>query len=139
MRYIQLFPYSLVLVLQCHFDLIWYFKGLLIDQQFQQLTIKSGIVITLKRTKDYNETYLQREVCCQIQVNHLKSISKKSQDLFHRITAINRYYLNVDCGLLPSDKCCEIFVLISDDGTEYHHDCGLNERCLNLNLHQVKS
>ena len=78
-------------MLQYHFDLIWYFTGLLIEQQFQQLTI--SIVITLKRTKDYNETYLQREVCCQIQVNQLESISKKSQDLVHRVTAINRYYL----------------------------------------------
>ena len=58
----------------------------------------------------------------------IASISKKSQVLIHHVTATNRYYL----GLLPSDKFCEVFAF--NDGTECHHDGGLNERYLSIEL-----
>ena len=101
-------------------------------------------MITLKRTKNYNFTisrssrsdsmniFTTRSMLSNSSKSTIASISKKSEDLIHHVTATNRYYLNVDCGLLPSDKFCEIFAF--NDGTECHHDCGLNERYLNIEL-----
>ena len=39
-------------------------------------------------------------------------IGQKLQDLAYRVTASNRYYLNVNCGLLTSEKFCEILYLM---------------------------
>ena len=41
-------------------------------------------------------------------------------------------YLDVNCGLVAADKFGGIVVF--NDGTEYHYDCGAYERCLNIEL-----
>ena len=58
--------------------------------------------------------------------------SIKLQDLDYRVTAINGYYLNAYCGLLPSEKFCKIFVF--HDDAECYYNCGINERYSNIKI-----
>ena len=58
----------------------------------------------------------------------IPGIGKKLQDLGDRVTVTNiDNYSNADCGLLASDKFCEIFVCNS-----VNYYCGRNERHLNI-------
>ena len=62
----------------------------------------------------------------------MASVNIKLQDFGYRVTTINRYCLNLHCGLLGSEIFGEISVF--NDDTECHYDCGINEGYSNIEL-----